>query len=326
MRRKGQNIMKTIATHQFVDMDAITSAWLASHLIDGQSEVKFFPANTKAEDVDADIIVDFGKKFDGVKFFDHHQTTDASLSATKLVFDALVAKEPFWAFLSPLVDQITDGDWLRGEPTDLHYLLSNMKGTKKTDQECYAVISDCLRAIAYYVIDEQSLDLEQSIAYVMKSYANEIAAAKQFRQQAADELESKISYRTAERGVSACIVENSTRSTSAAAYEAGYDVVAYVAEPVERNGANLYPRGIVRRDEVADKIHLGNAVEAAIAHASNNGWNDVLAELESWFCHPASFMVGLSEKADSPQLSQFDRDVFVAAVNLVYCMAGIKFL
>lgn len=144
--------MKTVITHVNPDLDAITSVWLIKKFLpDWQdAKVKFTQAIDNSDPlVDADpevLYVDVGRGK-----LDHHQTADY-LSATRLVFD-FIKQQRKGQVLSPsdqealqvMVETVTEIDnacdlsWPESKDFRsefyLHWLLSGLRGTGKTDPQ-----------------------------------------------------------------------------------------------------------------------------------------------------------------------------------------------
>lgn len=82
--------MKTIVTHVYPDLDAISSCWLIRRYLPGWEEADFVfvPAGTTYEGNDPDIHPDIIHVDTGLGRFDHHQT-DEYISAAELVFEFL---------------------------------------------------------------------------------------------------------------------------------------------------------------------------------------------------------------------------------------------
>ena len=322
--------MKTIATHINPDHDALCSAWLIARNIvrDNLDKIVFYPQGTPADQIEADFVTDVGFKYDCVKFFDHHQDgKNETTSATSRVFTHLWAESFDGAELShlrDLVDWVTNGDWGRNKtPNLLNFLLQGLKLQRKDD-----MFQATTMFAAYDHIAGMLADGHQFAQAVQSLESNElfdsfIEKAIEYRQSMQNKFSQCIDWQGYKGDIKACILKNAPMGLTSHAYDLGFDVVAYLGEPVERDGAYLYPRGIVRRNEVAHKVHLGNAVKAAIAEAHDliggeTDWIAVIDELESWFCHPAGFMVGLSDKANSPKLLECRYSTFRDAVQLVF--------
>lgn len=321
--------MTIIATHRSPDHDALCSSWLIARYIVQSTlvQIAFVPQGTKADDIEADFVTDVGLHYDTVKFFDHHQDgEDETTSATSRVFTRIWS-ESFTgddiSHLNPLVEWVTNGDWGRNKmPNNLNYLLQGLKLQQKDDAEQATTMFAAYDHVASMLADGHQIDEAVKSLELNDDFNSFIKEAVAYRQTMKQKFEECLVYQGEKNGIKMCILVNAPMGLTNYAYDIGFDVVAYLGEPVKRDGAFLYPRGIVRRNEVAHRVHLGNAVNAAIAEArtligGDKDWNAVIDELESWFCHPAGFMVGLSNKANSPKLLECG-SAFRDAVQLVF--------
>ncbi|MCX7881158.1 MAG: chromate resistance protein [Patescibacteria group bacterium] len=80
--------MKYIVTHLSPDLDAVTACWLIKRFLPGwkQALIKFIPAGQTLNHQPPDDLSNIIHVDTGLGRFDHHQTSDLNLSATKLVF------------------------------------------------------------------------------------------------------------------------------------------------------------------------------------------------------------------------------------------------
>lgn len=270
-----------IATHQSPDWDALGFVFVleaAYSAVCGLNEVRghvhFIPAGQT--DAQADFVGDTGLVADGVRNFDHHQLRgeEARTSATYLMYEAIQAAGLDISHLFPLVRLIDRADW--GHTSDdvalsrelgIHALLAAQKAAGASDYEILAWARQVWTALAGGLWQKA---------------------------QARRELEANIVSAFDVGGIRVAVLAlDAPRGCTAAAYEAGHDVVFYQST-VQRDGVTRHLRGAVRRTQ-AEPLHLGNQVEAALARPETPG--DIRAELAQWFQHPAGFMAGVSEKA-----------------------------
>ncbi len=87
--------MKTIVAHMSVDLDAVGSIWLIKRFMPGWSsaQLAFVPAGTTLNNQPPDASPDIIHVDTGLGQFDHHQILDRQMSATKRVFNHLIANE-----------------------------------------------------------------------------------------------------------------------------------------------------------------------------------------------------------------------------------------
>ena len=85
--------MKTIVTHISPDLDALTSIWLIRRFFPGWEKAKteFVPAGQTFQEKPVDNDPEVVHVDTGLGKFDHHQTKDADICATVLVFKEILA-------------------------------------------------------------------------------------------------------------------------------------------------------------------------------------------------------------------------------------------
>lgn len=85
--------MKTLVTHQSVDLDSVTACWLIKHFLPDwkDAELAFVPAGSTLDGIPPDSKPSIIHVDTGMGTFDHHQTSDFT-SASKRVYEYLVGK------------------------------------------------------------------------------------------------------------------------------------------------------------------------------------------------------------------------------------------
>lgn len=287
-------MQKLIKTHQFVDLDAVFSAWLVNRFILwNEAEIVF---DRNAADIEFDAVVDCGGVHDGALLrFDHHMTGYEQESAANLVYRWLQESnveqhEPnAIAALAPLVELVHDGDLGRNTPAvqqsrrfGLHALISGWKANKKTDQEIYDQI-----APMFEMFFQREQENERARLYLIEqpTYSS-------------GDVEYQIHI-------------DAPRGATQMAYEQGVNTIFYFNE----DGS----RGVVRRSDCAN-INVANAVHQAQATAGATIYGETQAmalELSLWFQHPAGWMSGVSPKGGDMPAPLVDDRQFVRMAHII---------
>lgn len=176
--------MKTIVTHQSVDLDAVSSCWLIKKFIPGWKDAKINFVNAgstldnQAPDCNSDIIhVDtgFGQ-------FDHHQTNEYT-SSTKLIFTYLNNKKYLKEYLvdplQRLVDCVNEIDHFAEaffpDAVADHYefmfyqIIEGLKLTSKDDLKVIDLAFPILDAILITFINKVQAEKDIKNGYIFKS-------------------------------------------------------------------------------------------------------------------------------------------------------------
>lgn len=149
--------MKTIQTHQHVDLDCLVSAWLVKRFIFSNDAVIVFDRNASGH---FDAVVDIGEVHDEAALrFDHHMIDYEAESATSLVARVLSKRDN--EALEPLIELVTDGDlgWNTPEVKasrafGLHAMVSSLKVNGLDDYAVYAEIEKYLNMYADRLFSE----------------------------------------------------------------------------------------------------------------------------------------------------------------------------
>lgn len=280
-----------IVTHVNGDLDSIGFAWLAQKLAKQMwgttGQLLFFPAAMSFEKIIESVSVinkwpglnlivgdigrqsSFNKSGDGtIIAVDHHHIDDKSLSATLMIWQTFLKmsdrKKQWLLDIKPLVDLITDGDWMSGErqamsrQLGLHAKLDAIKARGERDDQT--------------LFDTIAADLEL------------IAEGLHARATAARELPSWTEWSAMDKGYQwLCLKPGAPRVYTITAYDAGFDIVFF--------DSGDQGRGVTRRDE--STLHLGQLINEKIASMEDS---PARAELQAWFKHDAGFMCGLTPK------------------------------
>ncbi len=183
--------MKTIVTHIFPDLDAITSAWLITRFIPGwdEAEIAFTPQqknwNNEVPDTNPEILycdTGYGK-------FDHHQINERT-SASKRVFDYLIIqdhlsgkdKEPVKRIVEYVTDIDNFGEVNYPDPSSdkyefcLHQLITGLKKKGMSDtiltQAVFTLLDGVLQLFIYKLKAEK--EIEKGFIFTSK-YGKSIA-------------------------------------------------------------------------------------------------------------------------------------------------------
>lgn len=271
----GGTIMKRIQTHQFIDMDAVASAWLVKRFIfNGDAEIVF----DRHAEGRFDAVVDVGGVYDPYFLrFDHHIAGMENQSATMLVLDSLPPS--IGVALLPLVQIIHDADL--GHNTQqvqsskicgIHAFLDMLK-KDHTDAEAYAKLESMLDGIADRLIADREAE-----AWVAEQSTHWLRL----------DDDQYLKYQ---------IHIDAPKGATQAAYRLGVNLVAFY------NPNGDLSRGMVRRNDCT--LHIGDVVAntpneyigAMFEHfRTSDIINIATSELVGWYKHPAGFMAGKTPK------------------------------
>ncbi len=177
--------MKTIVTHLSVDLDAIASSWLIKRFLPGwdEADMAFVPAGTTLGGTDPDKNPNIIHVDTGLGKFDHHQTKDRNMSATRKVFDYLVKenhiKQKDLESLKRIVDFATSIDHFQevyfNDPTSdiydfmLHRIIDGIRTTKSNDTDRCNLGFDLLDGTFQIFKNKINADQEIKKGYVFAS-------------------------------------------------------------------------------------------------------------------------------------------------------------
>ena len=156
---------KTIVTHMFPDLDAISSVWLLRRFDSefDDAEVVFIPAGTTYEDKSVDSDPDVVHVDTGMGRFDHHHTSERTCAA-QLVFNYLKSEKKialkYQSALERMMEIVTQvdhfEDFFWDETTNdrydfcLHHIFDHLKlSSKLEDKEMVEVGEKLLDAILF---------------------------------------------------------------------------------------------------------------------------------------------------------------------------------
>jgi len=176
--------MKTIVTHIFPDLDAITSAWLLTRYLPEweNAEIMFVPQQEKWNNIVPDSNPDVLYCDTGYGKFDHHQIKERT-SASRRVFDYLLMMEHISSKdkvpLSRIIDYVTDidnfGEVYYPDPTSdryefcLHQLITGLRKKGMSDTALVQTIFPLLDGVLQLFFYKFKAEGEIAKGFVFKS-------------------------------------------------------------------------------------------------------------------------------------------------------------
>ncbi len=146
-----------IATHNKIfHTDEVTAIALLKVFLDDEIEVERLEHNSKDFN-NFDMVIDIGKKFDGIKLFDHHQYKGGKSSAG-LIWD-YIGKQDKYPKLSKLIKIVDDND----------------TGVAKAKEFEYSSLIKCYNSHDIYDIELQDKAFNRAVEFAMtiiSSYKN----------------------------------------------------------------------------------------------------------------------------------------------------------
>ena len=157
---------KIIATHKkIMHADEITAIALLKVFTNDEIEVKRIE-HSIVDFTDYDMVIDIGKKFDGIKYFDHHQYKGGKSSAG-LIWDYIGLSEEY-----PKISKL------------VHLIDMNDVGIQKAKAFEYSSLIKCFNAVDIYSQEQdiqfdKAVEFAQTILRSMKNLQEETTRAKQ---------------------------------------------------------------------------------------------------------------------------------------------------
>jgi len=267
---------KTIVTHTNPDLDAIAYAWLMAKYAPGFGAYKIEFESIANPDRNlleqADSVGDIGGEYDPARWrFDHHHLPGAESTATcatRMVWEHLLSLGIDVAHLEPLIEVVHQGDLGYTDAAGIHAILWGFgirfeanNNRRLTDQEMAAWGFEILDCAGHWLKRKAELSAE---------------------------LSEKVIWKSDDRLIWA--VENGSHGTSFAAYAEGARLIVFFGKPIDLPEGTTYPVGVSRAPEWQEpnlNVSIGH-----ILHMADHYPPEVIAEIESWFVHPAGFFSG----------------------------------
>jgi hypothetical protein len=264
---------KTIFTHTRPDMDAIGYIWLMKKFAPGfeNADVQFVSVADQEVTyamANADSVGDVGGIYNAALWrFDHHQLPGEKATATcatRMCWEALLAKGIDVGYLEPLINVIHEGDLGRTPPVGLHGLFWGFAIRYKADA-------------GRSLTDQQLMDAGQELIDMAATWLKRVSENDK-------ELSEKVIWTSPDKFVWA--IQYGSAGSTFAAYTRGARIVVFEGEPFDSQEGLSYPVGASRAPEWKSP-HLGKLVEAA-----STANPDLRPELDMWYRHQAGFFAG----------------------------------
>ena len=200
--------MKTVVTHQSVDADAVTAAWLVIRFLPGwkKAKIDFVPAGQTLDNQPVDSNPKVIHVDTGLGKFDHHQKNEFTCAAKKVYLWLKKEKNIPKKLILPLeriTNYITETDHFRSvdypQPTNDRYdfcfasLVEGLKSQFKTDDETVAFTFKILDAALQIMRNKVRAEKEIKDSFIFQTKWGK-SLAMQSRNAEATKLALKMGY------------------------------------------------------------------------------------------------------------------------------------